>query len=69
MMTDLELAEYLGVANDPDRDKFIAGLKPEQRAMFDHMAEIEVDLNLWAQGLGPKPSGVIVCEDQCHAKR
>jgi hypothetical protein len=56
-MTDDELAAFLGVAHEPFKDKFLAGLTADQRALFDKMRAVE----LWDQGLGERPEGVIAC--------
>ena len=59
-MTDAELAKFLGVENEPKRDAFISALSAEKRALFDRMAEVEIEVALWADGLGPKPTGVLI---------
>ena len=60
-MTDAELAKFLGIEAEPMRDPFIAALRPAKRALFDRMAMVETEIELWHLGLGPKPDGVIVC--------
>ena len=57
-MTDEQLEDYICVPRGslPRYD-----ISPEKRALFDRMAEVENELALWRQGLGPKPKGVIVC--------
>jgi hypothetical protein len=59
-MTDAELAKFLGFENEPKRDALIAALPPEKRAVFDRMAEVEIEADLWLNGLGPKPTGVLI---------
>ena len=59
-MSDAELAKFLGIEGEPKADKFIAGLSPEKRAVFDRMAEVENEVALWLEGLGPKPQGVLI---------
>ena len=59
-MTDAEMMVFLGIADDPtltpeQREKFINGLSSDQRAMFEKMRAVE----MWDQGLGPRPDGVI----------
>lgn len=64
-MTDAQLATYLGFKPDDDQvavARFIANLTPECRALYDRMATVEIELNLWTDGLGQKPEGVIVCK-------
>ena len=68
-MTDLELAEFLGFASDKRWPKIIADLKSEKRAIYERMAEVETELHLWEAGLGPLPSGVIVCHDHKRPKK
>jgi hypothetical protein len=63
MVTDLELAKFLGIADDERWPRAIAKLDPKKRAMYERMAQVEIELNLWQAGLGPKPEGVIVCHD------
>ena len=60
-MNDEQLAAYLGLTMDPARDQIMANITPETRAMYDRMAQVEMEIALWQQGLGPKPSGVILC--------
>ena len=62
-MTDLELAKFLGIADDERWPRAIAKLDPKKRAMYERMAQVEIESNLWQAGLGPKPEGVIVCHD------
>ena len=57
-MTDAELAKYLHLT-DAEAAKILPTFTPEKRALFDRMAEVEFEANLWAAGLGPKPSGVV----------
>ena len=56
-MNDAELAVFLGIAGEPYEAKFIAGLSVEQRVLFEKMKAVE----LWDQGLGERPEGVIAC--------
>lgn len=66
-MTDQELATYLGLDGDPRAPRIIAALDPARRATYERMHEVEGELNLWQAGLGPKPTGVIVCRP--HGRR
>ncbi len=60
-MTDAELLRFVGVSdNDPLRDNFLAKLTPEKRALFDRMATLGMEVDLWEAGLGPKPAGVLI---------
>lgn len=64
-MTDTELAEWLGLARckPEERDKIMASITSERRALYEHMHQVETDLVLWQNGVGPKPEGVIVCRE------
>jgi hypothetical protein len=62
-MNDQQLAAYLGIAGDPIEHVFIARLSPEQRATYERMKTLEEDIKLWQAGVGPKPTGVILCHD------
>lgn len=60
-MTDDEMATFCGLAQDDQlRAKFAATLTPEKRALFERMANLEMEGNLWTAGLGPKPAGVLL---------
>ena len=70
-MNDTELAAYLGFKETDDQVKvaaFISNLAPARRELYDRMREVEMECNLWTAGLGPKPQGVIVCEEK-HSHR
>ncbi len=69
MMTDFELAKFLGIDDDERWPKAIAKLDPKKRAGYERMAQVTVELQLWEVGLGPKPSGVIVCGNHRHGDR
>ena len=60
-MTDHELAQFLGIADDERWPRAIAKLDPKKRASYERMAKVTMELQLWEAGLGPKPKGVIVC--------
>lgn len=62
-MTDSELAAYCGFKPTDNQElvaKFIAELTATRRALYERMREVEIEANLWAAGLGPKPRGVIL---------
>lgn len=54
-MTDEEMAKFLNIPVAR-----VLSLSPEKRALFERMAVVEMELNLWTAGLGPKPAGVMV---------
>jgi hypothetical protein len=62
-VTNERLAEFIGITDlTPDmQSKFIDGLSPERRALFERMAELEGEIMLWQAGVGKKPQGVILC--------
>lgn len=60
-MTDIELATFLGIQNDPRWSLAIARLVPAKRAAYERMANLCNELRLWQDGLGPMPAGIIVC--------
>jgi len=60
MMTDRQLAVYLNILDWPNWEEAIKAFSPQRRASFDRMADLEKEIDLWAQGLGPKPTGVLI---------
>lgn len=54
-MTDEQLAQYLGIAKDPGWPKVIASLSSAHRRTYEYMAQLDRVIDLWEQGLGPKP--------------
>jgi hypothetical protein len=59
-VTDQELAKFMGIENEPRRDAVIAALKPARRALFERMAQVAIEAELWAAGLGPKPRDALL---------
>lgn len=59
-MTDAELQTFLGIAGTKECAKIMASITPEQRALYDRMAQVEIEAALWVEGLGPKPKGVLI---------
>jgi len=69
-MTDDELASFCGLKqDDPLRDKFIRSLSPNKRSLFERMAAVEMEVELWQAGLGPKPQGVLIDTDRDTKRR
>jgi hypothetical protein len=62
-MSDQELAAYLGIDGDPNWPKFVGNMDPKARSAYERMREVEFDIKLWQAGVGPKPTGVILCHD------
>lgn len=63
-MTDEELAKFLAIPVE-----HVPLLAPKDRAMYEHMANVEFELALWSQGLGPMPKGVMVDTEQSVRNR
>lgn len=63
-MNDSELAEYLGIdtLSVATQQKVINAMSAEERSGYDDMAKMEIEFHLWKAGLGPKPKGVIACD-------
>jgi hypothetical protein len=70
-MDDDELAKYLGIADiaPEKRAKFIASIPPERRRLYERMKQVEIEAALWAQGLGPKPQGVLIDTERSTRRR
>jgi hypothetical protein len=64
-VSDAELAAFLGIDDcDPEKvGRYIEAMPPEKRATYERMSEVCIELQLWQDGLGPKPDGVIVCRE------
>lgn len=62
-MTDLELARFLGIADDERWPTAIANLDPKKRVFYERMADVYAEIQLFEAGLGPKPKGVILCHE------
>lgn len=69
-MTDEQMADYLGFPKDePKRIAAVQKLSPEKRAVFERMANVEIELQLWQDGLGPKPQGVLIDTERSTRRR
>jgi hypothetical protein len=67
-MTDEEMAKFMGLnPANPKHLAVIASLSAETRASFESMMALEHAIELWAAGLGPKPTGVMI--DMARGKR
>ena len=69
-MTDRQLAIYLGIANSPKWPEVIAALTKSTRGIYERMARLETEIDLWREGLGPRPTGVLIDASRTpgHAK-
>jgi hypothetical protein len=63
-MTDEEMASFIGVAGHPKAQACVAALTPEKRALFERMAEVCIEAELYSAGLGPRPVGVLLDFDR-----
>lgn len=64
-MTDEQLLKYVGLdASSVEATRFLSSLTPEYRASYERMAEVEIEIALWQEGLGPKPTGVLIDMDR-----
>lgn len=69
-MTDEEMATFVGLTpEEENRVGFVKGLSPERRALFERMANVEMEVKLWHDGLGPKPEGVLIDTDRSTRHR
>lgn len=59
-MTDDELLEFLGIQGKQGATKILASMTPSRRAVYERMKQVEIEAELWANGLGPKPQGVLI---------
>ncbi len=53
------MAKYLGIENEPNWQALVDHLGTK-RATYERMAELETEIELWQDGLGPKPKGVLI---------
>lgn len=67
-MTDEQLAEYLHLSS-AEAAVIIPKLTPEKRAVYDRMAQVEIEAKLWMDGLGPKPQGVLIDTERAWRRR
>lgn len=67
-LTDAELAQYLHLS-PKDAEIVIPRLTPARRAVYDRMKQVEIEAALWAEGLGPKPQGVLIDTERSTKRR
>ena len=69
-MTDDELIKYLGIPIDHPMGKTVVGaLSPSKRACYERMASLETELQLWQDGLGPRPNVMIDTERSTRRRK
>lgn len=59
-MTDHELATFLGIADWPDWQRAVDILTPLQRATYERMSRLCIQLELYEAGIGPRPKDVLI---------
>ncbi len=62
-MTDEQLAAFLNL-NPAEAAIVLPKLSPERRATYDRMQQVAIEAELFAQGLGPRPQGVLIDFDR-----
>jgi hypothetical protein len=67
-VSDDELLEYLGLPDGQKERAWIARLLWWQRDAYEAMRTKEEDIKLWQAGVGPKPTGVILCKDHKYGR-
>jgi hypothetical protein len=67
-LTDAELTEYLHLT-PAEAAIVIPRLTPARRAVYDRMKQVEIEAALWAEGLGPKPQGVLIDTERGTKRR
>jgi len=60
-LTDEALAEFICPYDVAMGLRFLATATPERRAVYERMVEVVNEIDLWEAGVGPKPTGVIIC--------
>lgn len=67
-MTDAELTAYLHLT--PEQAAIVLPkLSLQKRELYDRMKRVEIEAALWAEGLGPKPSGVLIDTERSTRRR
>lgn len=61
MMTDQEIAEYLGIAKAVDRELLLRRMSKKDRQAIEQMRDMERQVIAHLEGRAPKPPGVILC--------
>lgn len=67
-MTDADLASYLNLT-EAEAAIVIPKITPEKRALYERMKQVEIEAELWAAGLGPKPQGALIDTDRSMKRR
>lgn len=67
-MDDAELAQALGLT-EAEAAMIIPALTPEKRAAYERMITFGDEWNLYAAGLGPKPTGALIDTERSTSRR
>lgn len=67
-MTDVELADYLHLSPE-EAIIVLPKMSPGKRELYGRMKQVEIDATLWAEGLGPKPAGVLIDTERSTKRR
>jgi len=59
-VSDDELAAFL-CPDDLETGHLIIAAQPHRRELWERMHQVENEIALWQAGIGPKPTGVILC--------
>ncbi len=69
-MTDAQLAVFMGLdPTKPEHMAAVANLKPQKRAVYESMAKLASQLNLWTEGLAPKPTVMVKMARRRYRRR
>lgn len=68
MLSDAELADYLHLT-PAEAAIVIPKLSLARRAVYARMKQVEIEVALWTDGLGPKPQGVLIDTERTTRRR
>jgi len=67
-MDDAEFAQAMGLT-DAEAAQVLPTLTPEKRATHERLIKFGDDWNLYAVGLGPKPTGALIDTEHSTSRR
>lgn len=67
-MNDAEFAEYLHLTPD-EAAIVIPKMSEEKRRTYDRMKQVEIDVALWMEGLGPDPRRHVMIDTDRSTRR
>ncbi len=59
-MTDAELGRALAPDEPPQIQLCLVGALGERRGIYQRLAEVAEEIDLWLAGLAPRPPGVVL---------